>query len=69
MADRALFEAAEILARLRARFRRFEEYARKVLDYAGLNLEVGTPLGWRMQCPSWHEPAHRSQFSDAEHAW
>ena len=48
----SLFEAAEILARLRARFHRFEEYAQSVRDFAGLNLEVGTPLGWRMQCPS-----------------
>jgi len=47
----SLFEAAEILARLRARFRAFEEYAGNVLDHAGLDLEIGTPLGWFMQCP------------------
>jgi hypothetical protein len=46
------FEAGEILARLRARFHRFEDYAQSVRDYAGLHLEIGTPLGWWMQCPS-----------------
>jgi hypothetical protein len=36
----SLFEAAEILARLRARFRGFELYARSVADHAGLHLET-----------------------------
>ena len=52
----SLFEAGEILARLRARFRRFEDYARSVLDHAGLRLEIGTPFGWWMQCPSGMNP-------------
>ncbi len=52
----SLFEAGEILARLRARFRRFEDYARSVLDHAGLHLEIGTPFGWWMQCPSGMNP-------------
>ena len=47
----SLFEAGEILARLRARFRVFEDYARRVTDRAGLDLEISTPLGWVMQCP------------------
>jgi DNA polymerase-1 len=47
----SLFEAAEILARLRAQFHVFEDYANSVLDHAGLNMEIGTPLDWRMQCP------------------
>ena len=47
----SLFGAYEILARLRARFRVFEDYTRCVLDHAGLHLEVGTPFGWYMQCP------------------
>jgi DNA polymerase family A len=47
----SLYEAAEILARLRARFHRFEDFTRSVLDHAGLNLEIGTPFDWRMQCP------------------
>ena len=52
----SLFEAAEILARLRARFHRFEDYAQSVRDHAGLQLEIGTPFGWWMQCPSGINP-------------
>ena len=48
----SLYEAGEILARLRARFRRFFDYTYRVLDHAGLRLEIGTPFGWYMQCPS-----------------
>ena len=48
----SLFEAVEIQARLRARFHRFEDYAQSVGDHAGLRLEIGTPFGWFMQCPS-----------------
>jgi hypothetical protein len=48
----SLSEAAEILARLRARFHRFEDYAHSVLDHAGLDLELTTPFGWTMHCPS-----------------
>ena len=47
----SLYEAAELLARLRARFRTFEDYVRNALDHAGLLLEIGTPFGWIMQCP------------------
>ena len=47
----SLFEAAEILARLRAQFHVWEDYAQSVGDHAGLDLEIGTPLDWRMQCP------------------
>jgi DNA polymerase-1 len=47
----SLFEAGEILARLRARFRRFESYAQSVVDHAGVELELTTPFGWVMQCP------------------
>jgi DNA polymerase family A len=46
------YEAAEILARLRARFRVFEAYAANVIDHAGLDLELSTPFGWRMRCSS-----------------
>jgi DNA polymerase I len=52
----SLCEAAEILARLRARFRVFEAYARSVVERAGLLLEVSTPYGWTMQCPSGINP-------------
>jgi DNA polymerase I len=47
----SLFEAGEILARLRARFRVLEAYAQCVVDRAGLLLEIGTPFDWTMQCP------------------
>jgi DNA polymerase I len=47
----SLFEAAELLARLRARFRTFENFVLSALDHAGLQLEIGTPFGWTMQCP------------------
>jgi DNA polymerase I len=47
----SLFEAYEILARLRVRFHRFESFAARAVDRAGLDLEIGTPLGWFMQCP------------------
>jgi DNA polymerase I len=47
----SLFEAAEILARLRARFRVFEAYAQCAVDHASLLLEISTPFDWVMQCP------------------
>jgi DNA polymerase I len=52
----SISEAGEILARLRARFRVFEDYARSVVEHAGLFLEVSTPYGWYMQCPSGINP-------------
>jgi hypothetical protein len=39
------------MKRLKAQFYRFEDYASSVLDHAGLDLEICTPLGWYMQCP------------------
>jgi DNA polymerase-1 len=55
LADRlgvSLYEAAEMLARLKARYRVFEEFAACVGDYAGLNLEISTCFGWTMKCSS-----------------
>jgi DNA polymerase family A len=52
----SLSEACEILARLRSRFSAFESYAQSVVDHAGLHLEVSTPFGWRMRCPSGINP-------------
>ncbi len=52
----SLFESAEILARLHAQFHVWEDYAHSVLDHAGLDLEIGTPLGWYMQCPPGIKP-------------
>jgi DNA polymerase-1 len=47
----SLFEAGEILARLRARFRAFEDFTDSVLDHAGLDMEIHTQFGWHMRCP------------------
>jgi hypothetical protein len=47
----SVYEATEILARLRARFRVFEDWTKCVADHAGLDLELSTPFGWVMQCP------------------
>ena len=52
----SLFEACEILARLRARFRVFEAFAQRATDHAGIKLEIGTQFGWIMQCPSGINP-------------
>jgi DNA polymerase family A len=52
----SLFEAGEILARLRAQFYRFVDYAQSVCDHAGLDLAISTPLGWWMQCPPGMNP-------------
>jgi DNA polymerase family A len=49
-------EAREILARLKARFRVFEEFADRVADRAGLDLELSTPFDWRMRCPPGTNP-------------
>jgi DNA polymerase family A len=57
-----LYEAAEILARLRARFRVFFDYLQHVLDHAGILLEVSTPYGWTMQCPPTINPRTASNF-------
>lgn len=51
-----LGEAYEILARLRARFHKFESYAASCVDHAGMNLEISTPFGWTMRCPSGINP-------------
>jgi hypothetical protein len=47
----SLYEAGEIRARLRARFRVFEDFALSTTDHAGLLLEISSPLGWIMQTP------------------
>jgi hypothetical protein len=58
----SLYEAGEILARLRAKFRVFESYARSVADHAGILLELNTPLGWTMQCPPGINPRTARNF-------
>ncbi|MCQ4188855.1 DNA polymerase [Methylocystis suflitae] len=52
----SLFEAAEILARLRTRFHRFEDFMAGVADRAGLDLELSTPFDWRLRCPPGTNP-------------
>ena len=58
----SLYEAAEILARLKARFHTFEDYSERVVDHAGILLEVSTPYGWTMQCPPGINPRTVSNF-------
>jgi DNA polymerase I len=53
---KCLSEAAEILARLRARFRIFEEFCEATIDHAGLDLEVSNRWGWWMQTPPGTNP-------------
>jgi hypothetical protein len=50
------YEAAEIVARLRARFRTFCDWCDDVADDAGLNLKLMNELGWTMQCPPGSPP-------------
>jgi hypothetical protein len=45
------YEAAEILARLKARFRRYEDYCASVADHAGLDLALSSEFGWRVKVP------------------
>jgi hypothetical protein len=58
----SLFEAAELLARLRARFRTFENFVQCALDHAGLLLEIGTPLDDAV--PANNQSTHDTKFSD-----
>jgi DNA polymerase I-like protein with 3'-5' exonuclease and polymerase domains len=58
----SIYEATEILARMRARFSRFEDYSRAVLDHAGLNLRLTTQGGWAMHCPSGCNPRTLKNF-------
>jgi hypothetical protein len=45
------YEAGEVLARVRFRFSRYEDYCRAVLDHAGLKMCLTTQGGWTMTCP------------------
>jgi hypothetical protein len=58
----SLYEAIEILARMRARFSRFEDFSRAVLDHAGLKMRLVTQGGWTMQCPSGCNPRTLRNF-------
>jgi DNA polymerase I-like protein with 3'-5' exonuclease and polymerase domains len=48
---KSIVEAEEILARMRARFPRYEAFVQRTLDRAGLDLAVSTQFGWCMRCP------------------
>jgi hypothetical protein len=50
------YEAGEIIARLRAEFRAFEEWSACVADHAGLDMLLATPFGWTMRCPPGTNP-------------
>jgi DNA polymerase I len=52
----SLFEAREILARLRAEFRVFEDWAAGIIDRAGLTMRLSTPFGWTVRCPPGSSP-------------
>jgi DNA polymerase I len=52
----SLYEAVEILSRLCARFRVYDDFGQRTLDRAGLDLELSTPFDWVMQCPSGINP-------------
>jgi hypothetical protein len=55
-------EAFEILARLRARFHRFQDFIHSVADHAGLNLEISTCFDWRLKCSSGSNPRTARNF-------
>lgn len=56
------YEAGEILARMRARFHRFEDFCRSVQDHAGLHMRLTTQGGWTMICPSGCNPRTLRNF-------
>jgi hypothetical protein len=58
----SVYEAIEILARMRSRFGRFEDFSRSVLDHAGLKMQLVTQGGWVMQCPSGCNPRTLRNF-------
>jgi DNA polymerase-1 len=58
----SLYEAQEILARMRARFHRFEDFSQSILDQAGLDMRLSTPLDWTMRCPPHSNPRTLRNF-------
>jgi DNA polymerase I-like protein with 3'-5' exonuclease and polymerase domains len=52
----SLYEAGEILARLRATFHVYEEFCHNVADHAGLTLALSTCFGWTVYCPPGTNP-------------
>lgn len=56
LAGISLYEAGEIIARLRARFRRFCDWCERTADRAGLDLRLVNELGWSVYCPPGSPP-------------
>ena len=70
-ANISLYEASDILARLKAGFRIFDEYCASVADHAGLRMVMSTAFGWsvgarpariraRSETGRFSQPARRS---------
>jgi DNA polymerase I len=51
-----LYEAKEIVSRLKSRFSRFCAWCEENADFAGLNLYLTNELGWTVQCPPGSPP-------------
>ena len=56
------YEAGEILARMRVRFHRYEDFCRAIQDHAGLHMRLTTQGGWTMICPSGCNPRTLRNF-------
>jgi hypothetical protein len=56
LAGISLVEAREIIARLKARFRKFDKYCGNIADHAGLNLVLFNEMGWSVRCPPGSPP-------------
>jgi DNA polymerase I len=56
------YEAGEILARMRVRFHRYEDFCNATQDHAGLNMRLTTQGGWTMFCPSGCNPRTLRNF-------
>jgi hypothetical protein len=55
-------EANELLIRIRLTYPQFWEFSEQMIDQAGLELELRTPLGWRMRTPPGTNPRTVKNF-------
>jgi DNA polymerase I len=58
----SIYDAREILVKMRLQFGRFEDYAEAILDHAGLNGFLLTEFGWFMRCPPGSNPRTLRNF-------
>jgi hypothetical protein len=58
----SIYDAREILVKMRLQFGRFEDYAEGILDHAGLNGFLLTEFGWFMRCPLGSNPRTLRNF-------